>query len=141
MLSLALMYLPSDRPGTAEFSNDIHDAFSTILNFTPRFIFGSLLAYIISQSFDVWVFHQIKKITGEKWLWLRNNLSTMSSQVIDTTIYSLVAWWGVVDLATALKLGAAKYVFKLVIAMIDTTFIYWARTMFRKHHVPVVRAG
>ncbi len=141
MLSLAMLYLPSDRPNTAQFSNDIHNAFGTILNFTPRFIVGSLLAYYISQSFDVWAFHQIRKFTGEKWLWLRNNLSTMCSQILDTAIFSLVAWWGTVDLVTALKLGAAKYVFKLVIAMIDTTFIYWARSMFRKHHVPVVQAG
>ncbi len=141
MMSLALMYLPSDRPNTAQFSNDIHNAFATILDFTPRFIFGSLLAYYVSQSFDVWAFHQIKKITGDRWLWVRNNLSTMSSQVLDTAIYSLVAWWGTVDLMTALTLGATKYVFKLVIAMIDTTFIYWARSMFRRHHVPVVQAG
>ena len=141
MMSLALMYLPSDRPNTAQFSNDIHNAFATILDFTPRFIFGSLLAYYVSQSFDVWAFHQIKKITGDRWLWVRNNLSTMSSQILDTAIYSLVAWWGTVDLMTALTLGATKYVFKLVIAMIDTTFIYWARSMFRRHHVPVVQAG
>jgi uncharacterized integral membrane protein (TIGR00697 family) len=141
MMSLALLYLPSDRPNTAQFSTDIHNAFSTILNFTPRFIAGSLLAYIISQSFDVWAFHRIKKITGDKWLWLRNNLSTMSSQILDTAIFSLVSWWGVVDLVTALKLGAAKYFFKLLIALIDTSFIYWARSMFRKDHVPAVQAG
>jgi len=141
MLSIAMLYLPSDRPNTAGFSSDIHDAFGTILNFTPRFIVGSLLAYYVSQSFDVWAFHRIRQVTGEKWLWLRNNLSTMTSQIIDTAIFSLVAWWGTVDLVTALKLGAAKYVFKLVIALIDTTFIYWARTMFRRHHVPVVQSG
>jgi uncharacterized integral membrane protein (TIGR00697 family) len=129
MLSLALMYMPSDRPETAEFSRNIHNAFSTIVDFTPRFVFGSLLAYIISQNFDVWAFHRIKRVTGEKWLWLRNNLSTMSSQVVDTTIYSLVVWWGTVDLETALQLGAAKYVFKLVIAAVDTLFIYWAKSM------------
>lgn len=133
MLSLALMYQPSDRPATAEFSNNIHNAFATILNFTPRFIAGSLLAYLVSQQFDVWAFHRIKKATGEKWLWLRNNLSTMSSQVVDTVIFSLVAWWGVVDLATALKLGAAKYLFKIVIALFDTVFIYWARSIFRRN--------
>lgn len=135
MLSLALMYLPSDRPATAGFSNDIHEAFATILDFTPRFVLGSLLAYLISQRFDVWAFHRIKRVTGEKWLWLRNNLSTMSSQIVDTVIYALVAWWGVVDLVTALKLGAAKYVFKLLIALIDTSFIYWARSMFRRDKV------
>lgn len=132
MLSLALMYLPSDRPATAGFSTDIHNAFATILDFTPRFVFGSLLAYLVSQRFDVWAFHRIRKITGEKWLWLRNNLSTMSSQVVDSVIYALVAWWGVVDLITALKLGAAKYLFKVVIALIDTCFIYWARSLYRR---------
>ena len=129
MLSLALMYLPSDRPGTAEFSNNIHNAFATIVDYTPRFVFGSLLAYIVSQTFDVWAFHRIKQVTGEKWLWVRNNLSTMSSQVVDTIIYSLVVWWGTVDLVTALQLGAAKYLFKIVIAAVDTPFIYWAKTM------------
>ena len=131
MLSIALMYLPSNKPETAEFAASIHGAFETIVNFTPRFIFGSLLAYYISQHFDVWAFHKIKSMTGERWLWLRNNGSTLASQVVDTTIYSLVAWWGLVDLKTALALGAAKYVFKVVIAAIDTVFIYWARYSFR----------
>ncbi|MEL7185454.1 MAG: queuosine precursor transporter [Pseudomonadota bacterium] len=134
MMSLALLYQPSTNPNTAGFSNEIHGAFATIVNYTPRFIFGSLLAYYVAQTFDVWAFHRIRRITGDRWLWLRNNLSTMSSQLLDTLIYSLVAWWGLVDLKTALALGAAKYVFKLVIAMIDTLFIYWARWMFRHGH-------
>ena len=134
MMSLALMYQPSTRPEAAEFSANIHNAFQTIVSFTPRFIAGSLLAYIISQSFDVWAFHKIKKVTGERWLWLRNNLSTMSSQVIDTLIYSLVAWWGIVSLGEALMLGAAKYGFKIVIAAIDTVFLYWAKAAFRQRH-------
>jgi len=134
MLSLALLFLPSSKAETAEFSASIHNAFATIVNFTPRFIFGSLLAYYISQHFDVWAFHKIKALTGERWLWLRNNGSTMASQVVDTSIYSLVTWWGIVDLKTALALGAAKYLFKIVIAMIDTIFIYWARYMYRHGH-------
>ena len=135
MLSLALLYLPSTRPETAAYSASIHEAFATIVDFTPRFIFGSLLAYFISQHFDVWAFHKIKSWTGDRWLWLRNNGSTLSSQVVDTTIYSLVAWWGIVDLKTALALGAAKYVFKVAIAAIDTIFIYWARSSFRHRAV------
>ena len=127
MLSLALLYQPTNRVGTALFSQDIHNAFSTIINFTPRFVIGSLLAYYISQSFDVWAFHKIKNITGERWLWLRNNLSTMSSQILDTLIYSLVVWWGIVDLRTAIALGGVKYLFKMAIAIIDTGFIYWAK--------------
>lgn len=135
MLSLALLFQPSTRPESAAFSASIHDAFTTIVNYTPRFVLGSLLAYYISQSFDVWAFHRIRQATGERWLWLRNNLSTMTSQAIDTVIYSLVAWWGIVDLRTALALGAAKYVIKLGIAAIDTVFIYWARAEFRRRAI------
>ena len=141
MLSLGLMYLPSDKPETAAFSASIHNAFTTIVDFTPRFIFGSLLAYYISQHFDVWAFHKIKSVTGDRWLWLRNNLSTMSSQVVDTVIYSLVTWWGIVDLRTALALGAAKYVFKVAIAMIDTIFLYWARRTHRLRQALPEAAG
>lgn len=141
MLSLALLYQPSDRPETAAFSASVHEAFATIVNFTPRFVFGSLLAYYVSQSFDVWAFHKIKQITGERWLWLRNNLSTLSSQALDTVIYSLVAWWGIVDLKTALALGAAKYVFKMVIAVFDTVFVYWAKQAYRARHAAAASAA
>lgn len=141
MMSLALLYQPSSRPEAAEFSSNIHNAFQTIVRFTPRFIAGSLLAYAISQSFDVWIFHRIKQITGEKWLWLRNNLSTMSSQIVDTVIYSLVAWWGILSLGEALMLGAVKYGFKVVIAAIDTVFLYWAKAAFRKRHSKEELAG
>jgi uncharacterized integral membrane protein (TIGR00697 family) len=127
MLSVALLFQPTTRPETAEFSAEIQAAFSSILNFTPRFVFGSMLAYLLSQRLDVWLFHRIKKATSGKHLWLRNNLSTMTSQIVDTLIYSLVVWWGVVDIVTALQLGAVKYAFKLAIAAIDTPFIYWAR--------------
>jgi uncharacterized integral membrane protein (TIGR00697 family) len=85
-----------------------------------------LLAYLISQSFDVWVFHRIRNATGGRHLWLRNTGSTLLSQAIDTLIYGLVVWWGLVDLVTALQLAGAKYVFKFVIAVVDTPFIYLA---------------
>jgi len=127
MMSMSLLYLPSTEPESAQFSADIHAAFATILNFTPRFVFGSLLAYLISQSFDVWMFHKIRGWTAGKHLWLRNNGSTMASQGLDTALYSLVVWWGTVSLTTAIQLALAKYVLKLVIAAVDTPFVYWAR--------------
>jgi uncharacterized integral membrane protein (TIGR00697 family) len=128
MLSLALLFQPSTRPASAGFSTDIHEAFRSILNFTPRFVFGSLFVYLVSQRFDVWCFHAIRERTNGKHLWLRNNLSTMASQTIDTLLYSFVVWWGVVDLQTALQLGVVKYGFKIFIAAFDTPFIYWARS-------------
>jgi len=127
MMSVSLLYQPSSRPGTAALSADVHEAFQRILDFTPRFVCGSLFSYLISQSFDVWFFHRVRAWTDGRHLWLRNNLSTMTSQGLDTVLYALVVWWGVVDLTTAIQLGLAKYVFKVIIAAFDTPFIYWAR--------------
>jgi len=126
MLSISLLFIPSTQ-NQQTFSTEVHESFVRILDFTPRFIFGSLFAYLISQRFDVWCFHKIKAWTNGKHLWLRNNLSTMASQTVDTTLYALVVWWGVVDLEQAINLGLAKMVFKIGIAAFDTPFIYWAR--------------
>ena len=127
MTQLSMLYLPSNMSETAVFAGTVHQAMLTLFDYTPRFVFGSLVAYLLSQSFDVWAFHKIKQATSGKHLWLRNTLSTLLSQMVDTAIYGLVVWWGLVDLATALQLALAKYVFKFVIAVIDTPFIYWAR--------------
>ena len=58
---LSLLFNPSHSSQTAEYSLKIHDAFKIIIDLTPRFIIGSLLAYYVSQGYDVWIFHKIKK--------------------------------------------------------------------------------
>ena len=70
----------SDAPETAAFAETVHEATVTLFDYTPRFVLGSLLAYLISQSFDVWVFHRIRDATGGRHLWLRNNGSTARPQ-------------------------------------------------------------
>jgi len=124
MTQLSMLYLPSQRPETAAFATTVHAATVTLFDYTPRFVFGSMAAYLLSQSFDVWVFHRIREATRARHLWLRNTGSTLISQAIDTLIYGLVVWWGLVDFVTAMQLAAAKYVFKFAIAVIDTPFIY-----------------
>jgi uncharacterized integral membrane protein (TIGR00697 family) len=106
----------------------VHSAIETLALYSPIFVIGSITAYLISQTFDVWIFHKIKKITGERYLWLRNNLSTLSSQALDTFIYTFV--WviaGELGLITALSIALTKYIFKFFIAIIDTLFIYMVR--------------
>ncbi len=127
LTQVGLLYRPTPNPETAAYALRMHEAMAALFDYTPRFVFGSLLAYLLSQSFDVWVFHRIRNATGAKHLWLRNTVSTLLSQVIDTLIYGVVVWWGIVDFVTALQLAAAKYVFKFCIAVIDTPFIYWAK--------------
>jgi uncharacterized PurR-regulated membrane protein YhhQ (DUF165 family) len=50
----------------------------------------------------------------------------MSSQLIDTSIYTLVVWWSIVDIKTAIQIGLMEYILKLVISIVDTLFVYWA---------------
>jgi queuosine precursor transporter len=127
MTSVSLMYLPSSNPKTAAFAAEIHQATASLFNFSPRFVFGSLLAYFISQHLDVWLYHYLKQLTKGRHMWLRNNGSTLISQALDTLIYGIVVWWGIVDFVTAMQLALAKYLFKVIIALMDTPFLYWAR--------------
>jgi len=123
MVYISLLFLPSDKP----MAQEVHKAIGTIFYFTPLFVFGSLLAYLITQSFDVWIFHYIKEKTQGRHLWLRNNVSTISSQALDTLLYAGVVWAPIVGFKVAIKLALAKYIIKVIIALIDTVFIYWAR--------------
>ncbi|MEL7450907.1 MAG: queuosine precursor transporter, partial [Pseudomonadota bacterium] len=136
MTQISMLYAPSNFPETQAFAASVHEATITLFDYTPRFVFGSLVAYLLSQSFDVWVFHRIRRATDGRHLWLRNTASTLLSQLIDTLIYGLIVWWGLVDLVTALQLAAAKYVFKFAIAVIDTPFIYWARSWHTNDQAP-----
>ena len=121
-LVLSTYYLPSE---IAKSSDAVHEAISTLAFYSPMFVIGSLTAYLISQTFDVWLFHKLKVITKGKYLWLRNNVSTLSSQALDTFIYTFV-WVLAGDLTffVALSIAMTKYIFKIFIALLDTIFIY-----------------
>ena len=124
-LVLSTKFLPSELTGSAA---EVHEAISVLAFYSPIFIVGSLTAYIVSQRFDVWFFHYLKNLTNGKKLWLRNNLSTMASQLIDTLIYQFT-WVLATDLTftQAFAISLAKYVLKVFIALIDTVLIYWVR--------------
>ena len=100
---------PVDITGSAL---EVHNAISTLAFYSPAFVIGSLTAYLVSQSFDVWFFNWLKQKTNGSKLWLRNNLSTMTSQLIDTLIYQFT--WVIatgMDWSTAFMLAMTKYVF------------------------------
>ena len=107
--------------------------------FTPlsRFFIASMIAYLISQYFDVWIYDVIKKITSNKYLWFRNNLSTILSSLIDNTIFSLLAWIilnpnpeTLYKVITTYILGT--YLLRVLIAFIDTPFLYLSKLFIIK---------
>ncbi len=124
-LVISVQFQPSEITGSAL---EVHRAISTLAYYSPAFVIGSLTAYLVSQTFDVWFFNWLKGKTGESKLWLRNNLSTITSQLIDTLIYQFTWVFATgMDWYTALALALTKYVFKVLIAAIDTIFIYWVK--------------
>ena len=126
VLSLALIGIALALPA-ASFA-DNQEAFSAVLGSTFRVVAASMAGYLCSQTWDVWVFHRIRdayirhhgSVRGGRWIW--NNASTMTSQLFDTTIFIVLAFYGVVP--DILNMIVSQYLVKLVIALLDTVPFY-----------------
>ena len=116
-LILLAIWLPP-----AVFAVDFNIAFKTVLGQNVRVVFASLTAYSISQAHDVISFNFWRNKTNGKHKWLRNNLSTMTSQIIDTAIFITIAFWGMVP--NLLWMIISQYIIKAIIALLDTPFFY-----------------
>ena len=108
--------------------------------FTPltRFFIASMIAYLLSQYFDIWIYNFIKKMTSNKHLWFRNNISTMLSSLIDNTIFSLIAWIILNPNPETLYTVIATYILgtyflRVLIAIFDTPFLYVSRLLILKN--------
>ena len=115
----------------APFMQKQQAAYEALLGPNRRIVLASLLAYLCSQKHDVWAFHFWKRLTKGRHKWLRNNLSTMTSQLIDTVIFIGLAFWGVVPHVGEMILG--QYILKVLIALLDTPLFY-AFTVERSRH-------
>ena len=103
----------------------------------PIFFVSSMIAYLFSQFFDIWFFDKISKFTKKKFLWFRNNFSTMISSLLDNTVFSLFAWIVLnpnpLDFNTVLfTFILGTYILRVFIALIDTPFIYLAKFLLPK---------
>ena len=102
-----------------------HDSLVTIFSLVPRIAAGSLIAYIVSQTFDVFLFHKIKtRLPEHRHLYVRNIGSTIVSQLIDTVIFVPIAFLGVWPNDVVLDIFLTTYVIKVIVAMLDTPFVY-----------------
>ncbi|QHI73405.1 queuosine precursor transporter [Aminipila terrae] len=123
-----LMYTPS--------VNDwAFPSIKAIFSNTPRLMFVSLGVYAIVQRFDVWAYNKVWAATNKicndtkKYLWLRNNASTLLSQLLNTVLFSLGAFWGTYPLHTLISIILSSYVIFVVTSIADTPFVYAARKM------------
>jgi queuosine precursor transporter len=112
---------------------DMQNAFNGIFGQGMRIIIGSLVAFLVSQLVDVYVFHKIKKITGEKKIWLRSTGSTLVSQLVDSYIVLFIAFSGVFSWQQILAIGVVNYIYKATMAIILTPVIYIAERRIEKY--------
>lgn len=121
-----LLYLPSANDWA---SSSIHVIFKN----TPRVMLASFLVYAICQRFDVWLYHKWWAFTTKKtgnykgYLWLRNNGSTLLSQLLNTVLYTFGAFAGLYDLPTLIEICISSYVIFIITSLADTPFVYAAR--------------
>ena len=113
------------------------DSLSDIFKPLSRFFFASMVAYLISQYFDVWIYSRIKKFTSNKFLWLRNNLSTILSSLVDNTVFSILAWMILNPNPDTLYNVIMIYIFgtyvlRVLIALFDTPFMYLSKILISK---------
>lgn len=125
VMQISLLFIPDK-------SDFLSEHITAIFSFLPRIAFASLTAYLISQSHDVWFFTKLKKRHKRKYLWFRNNLSTMISQLIDNTVFSLIAFAGVFSWDVIAQIFISSYILKVIIAVSDTPFIYLSRKIKKK---------
>ncbi|MFA7641728.1 MAG: queuosine precursor transporter [Sphaerochaetaceae bacterium] len=124
LMNAALLFIPAE-------SDFVQESMATIFGLMPRIALGSLTAYIVSQVHDIHAFDYWKrKKPGMKWLWLRNNASTMVSQLIDTLLFTCIAFWGVYEWPVLWQIMLTTYLLKWVVAALDTPFMYLARKWF-----------
>ena len=132
LFSLLIIYTASQVPATS-WSYVKDDMFQTVFGNSAIAVFASMLTYLFAQFVDIQIYHFWKRLTKGKYLWLRNNFSTWFSQFIDTfTIVFLLCSFGIIDWANFKGLLISGFLFKVIIAILDTPFLYLGVYLFRK---------
>ena len=110
-------------------------AFSKIMGQGLWIIIGSIIAFLLGQIVDVYVFQKIRRVTGEKKVWLRATVSTLVSQFIDSYVVLIVAFWIGSDwtLVMVLAIGSVNYIYKFVVAILLTPAIYLAHNIIDRY--------
>lgn len=126
-----MFYIPAE-------SDFVMPHIRAVFSNTPRLMLASLVVYCIVQSFDVWAYHKWWEFTTrkfhdtEKFLWLRNNGSTLLSQLLNTVLFTFGAFLGVHSLPTLFSIILSSYMIFIVTSLCDTPFVYLARRIYNE---------
>ena len=131
-----LLYSPSE--------NDwAYPSIKALFSATPRIIISSLIVYIIAQKLDIWLYHKIWEKTEKKYgdkkgyLWIRNNVATMTSQLVNAILYNLFAFYGIYSADTLMKIIISTFCISIVTSVLDTPLVYIARRPCGHEELPL----
>ncbi|WP_172368914.1 queuosine precursor transporter [Sporosarcina jiandibaonis] len=122
ILAIVFIWIAIKLPAASFYENQ--QSFEVIFTAGFRVTIASLAAYLVSQNLDVTIFDKLKKRHGKKKLWIRNNLSTMASQLVDTAIFITIAFYGTMPLGVLIGMIFSQYIFKFIVAVLDTPVVY-----------------
>ncbi|MBE6593468.1 MAG: VUT family protein [Ruminococcaceae bacterium] len=130
LTQLWMLFTPSS-------SDFVMPAIKQIFSTTPRLMLASILGYAVSQRLDVALYHTWWDLTSKggdsrRMLWLRNNFSTLISQLINTVLFTSVAFFGLYDMPTFISIMISSYVIYIFTSLLDTPAVYIARRMKEK---------
>lgn len=107
--------------------------FNKVFALSPIAVLASMIAYLLAQFVDIRIYHFWKKLTRGKMLWLRNNFSTFSSQLIDTVlVVGLLSFFDILEWSLFWGLVISGFLFKVLVAALDTPILYFFVIIFRK---------
>jgi uncharacterized integral membrane protein (TIGR00697 family) len=130
--SMTIIYIANNVPAidTSPIGDEL---FTKVFGLSPIAVLASMIAYLFAQFIDIRIFHFWKDYTNGKHLWLRNNFSTFTSQFIDTlTVLLLLCSFGVLPWNIFYDLLISGFLFKVLIALLDTPVLYLTVYYFRK---------
>ena len=120
LMMLALLFVPNQYDVS-------QDSLVNIFMIVPRITIASLAAYLCSQFLDVYIFSKLKQKYNK--LWISNNVGTITSQIVDTIVFVLIAYIGTMPIKDVFITMCTIYVLKVIIALVDTGFVYMAKSI------------
>jgi uncharacterized integral membrane protein (TIGR00697 family) len=132
--AFVIVFVTIQIPAAKGISPVSFEQFKAVFGQSLWIIVGSITAFIVGQLVDVALFSKLRKMTGEKYIWLRSTGSTVISQLVDTFLVVGIAFWlpGKMTTSVYLTTSFTEYTFKLVVAILLTPFIYLGHSLIKK---------
>jgi len=133
IITMSLVALSVAMPPAERYTDNA--SYVVVFGNSLRMIIASLISFVLAQLHDIWAFHFWRKKTGKKMLWFRNNMSTVVSQFIDTTVFMFIAFYMMTPMFTAgfiWQLIFPYWLFKVAFAFLDTPLVYIGVSWLKK---------